>query len=142
MARPSKAPASRVAPAPEGPPATGPVHVLILGAGGREHAIGWKLKQAKRCGKIWFSPGNGGTREVGTNVDLPFDPVNTKNADAIARFCRENKVGLVVIGPEDPLCAGLADRLAAPGRAVFGPVAEAAKLEGDKAWAKDLMRGR
>ncbi|BAM02457.1 phosphoribosylamine--glycine ligase [Phycisphaera mikurensis] len=126
---------------PDGPPKTGPVHVLLLGAGGREHAIGWKLKQAERCGKIWFAPGNGGTREVGTNVDLPFDPVNTKNVDAIDRFCRENGIGLVVIGPEDPLCAGLADRLAAPGRAVFGPVAEAAKLEGDKAWAKDLMRG-
>ena len=137
MARPAK----KNAPAPDGPPATGPVNVLLLGAGGREHAIGWKLKQANRCGKLFFSPGNGGTRDLGTNVNLPFDPVNTKNADAIDRFCRENKVGLVVIGPEDPLCGGLADRLAAPGRAVFGPTADAARLEGDKAWAKDLMRG-
>lgn len=141
MARP-RSPRTASSPAESaGPPATGPVHVLLIGAGGREHAIGWKLKQSKRCGKLHFAPGNGGTRDLGVNVNLSFDPVNTKNADAIDRYCRENNIGLVVIGPEDPLCAGLADRLAAPGRAVFGPVAEAARLEGDKAWSKELMRG-
>ncbi len=117
-----------------------PVNILILGSGGREHALGWKLKQSKRCAKIYFGPGNGGTREVGTNVPLSPMPVITKNVDEIDRFCRQNNIGLVVIGPEDPLCAGLADRLAAPGRHVFGPVAEAAKLEGDKAFAKELMK--
>jgi len=118
-----------------------PINVLIIGSGGREHAIGWKLKQSKRCGKLFFAPGNGGTASLGTNVaDLPCDPVNTKNADAIDYFCRQNKITLVVIGPEDPLAGGLADRLQREGRHVFGPVAAAARLEADKAWAKQLMR--
>ncbi len=116
------------------------VNTLIIGGGGREHALGWKLRQSKRCGRLYFAPGNGGTAALGENVSLPVEPVNTKNADAIDWFCRENKVDLVVIGPEDPLCAGLADRLARPGRWVFGPTADAARLEADKAFAKQLMR--
>ncbi|MEO1236757.1 MAG: phosphoribosylamine--glycine ligase, partial [Planctomycetota bacterium] len=118
----------------------GPMNVLILGAGGREHALGWKLKQSKRCKKLYFAPGNGGTAQLGTNVDLKIEPVDTKNVDAIDYFCRHHDIGLVVIGPEDPLCGGLADRLAAPGRFIFGPTQDAARLEGDKAFAKDLMK--
>ena len=117
-----------------------PTHVLILGSGGREHALGWKLKQSKNCGKVYFAPGNGGTKAIGPSVDLPFDPVSTKHVDAIDYFCRQNKVELIVVGPEDPLCAGIVDRLQKPGRWVFGPTAEAARLEGDKAHAKKLMR--
>ena len=117
-----------------------PVNVLILGSGGREHALGWKLKQSKRCGKLYFAPGNGGTDALGQNVPLSIDKVDTKSVDAIDYFARQNDVGLIVIGPEDPLATGLADRLAKPGRAVFGPVAAAARLEADKAWAKQLMR--
>ncbi len=117
-----------------------PINVLLLGSGGREHALGWKLKQSPRCGKLYFAPGNGGTDALGENVDLAFDPVNTKNVDAIDYFCRHHDVSLVVIGPEDPLCGGLADRLAKPGRWVFGPTANAARLEGDKAFSKELMR--
>ncbi len=117
------------------------VNALILGSGGREHALGWKLKQSKRCGKLYFAPGNGGTASLGENRnDLPFDPVNTKNADAIDYFCRHNDISLIVIGPEDPLCGGLADRLARPGRYVFGPVKAGARLEADKAFSKQLMR--
>ncbi|GAB4108642.1 MAG: phosphoribosylamine--glycine ligase [Phycisphaeraceae bacterium] len=117
------------------------VNVLVLGSGGREHALGWKIKRSKRCGKLFFAPGNGGTASLGTNVrDLPYEPVNTKNADAIDFFCRQNEISLVVIGPEDPLCAGLADRLARPGRYVFGPVQAGARLEADKAFSKQLMR--
>ena len=116
-------------------------NILVIGAGGREHALGWKLKQSKKCGKLFFAPGNGGTARLGTNVRLDIEPVNTKNVDAIDYFCRQNDVGLVVIGPEDPLCQGLADRLARPGRCVFGPVQSGARLEGDKAFAKQLMRG-
>ena len=119
---------------------TEPMNVLILGSGGREHALGWKIKQSKFCKKLFFGPGNGGTREVGTNVALDPMPVTTKNVDDIDRFCRKNDIGLVVIGPEDPLCGGLADRLAKPGRFVFGPVAAAAKLEGDKSYAKEIMK--
>ena len=115
-------------------------NVLILGAGGREHALGWKLKQSPKVGKLYFAPGNGGTAQIGEN--LPIDPttVTTKLVDEIDYFCRHNGVTLVVIGPEDPLAQGLADRLAKLGRHVFGPVAAGARLEADKAYAKDLMR--
>ncbi|MFW6336215.1 MAG: phosphoribosylamine--glycine ligase [Phycisphaeraceae bacterium] len=116
-------------------------NVLILGSGGREHALGWKLKQSKSCGKIFFGPGNGGTDAIGKNVELNADKVDTKTVDAIDYFCRHNKIDLVVIGPEDPLCGGMVDRLQRPGRYVFGPSKEAARLEGDKAYAKQLMRG-
>ncbi len=124
------------------PTDSAPIHTLLLGSGGREHALGWKLKQSPRCGDLYFAPGNGGTASLGRNVDLPFDPVNTKNADAIDYFARQHNIRLIVIGPEDPLCAGLADRLQKYDKArwVFGPVAAAARLEGDKAFSKDLMR--
>ncbi len=116
------------------------VNVLIIGSGGREHALGWKLRQSPRCGKLYCAPGNAGTATVGENVKLTIEPVNTKNVDAIDYFCRQHDVKLIVIGPEDPLAAGLADRLRRPGRWVFGPTAEAARLEADKAYAKTLMR--
>ncbi|MGB0767486.1 MAG: phosphoribosylamine--glycine ligase [Phycisphaeraceae bacterium] len=115
-------------------------NVLILGAGGREHALGWKLKQSPKVGKLYFAPGNGGTAQIGEN--LPIDPgaVTTKLVDEIDYFCRHNDIDMVVIGPEDPLAGGLADRLAAPGRHVLGPVQAGARLEADKAYAKELMR--
>lgn len=112
---------------------------LVIGGGGREHALGWKLKQSPRCGRLSFAPGNGGTAAIGQNVALAFDPVNAKNVDAIDYFCRHNQVELIIIGPEDPLGQGLADRLVRPGRRVFGPPQEAARLEADKAFAKQLM---
>ncbi len=116
------------------------MNILVIGNGGREHVLGWKLKQSPQCDRLFFAPGNGGTDSVGQNVVLPFEPVNTKNADSIDYFCRQNKVEMVVIGPEDPLAGGLADRLARPGRLVFGPTADAARIEADKAVAKQLMR--
>lgn len=119
---------------------TNSVNILVLGSGGREHALGWKLKQSRRCGKLFFAPGNGGTEALGENVSLSIEKVDTRSVDAIDYFARQNDVGLIVIGPEDPLAGGLADRLARPGRCVFGPVAAGARLEADKAWAKQLMR--
>ncbi len=116
------------------------MNILIIGSGGREHALGWKLKQSPRCGRLFFAPGNAGTARLGTNVPLKADKIDTKAVDAIDFFCRQEKIELIVIGPEDPLAQGLADRLARPGRHVFGPVAAAARLEADKAWAKQLMR--
>jgi phosphoribosylamine--glycine ligase len=117
------------------------MNIMIIGSGGREHALGWRLKQSKDCGRLYFAPGNGGTAELGENT--PFNPekVDTKTVDAIDYFCRQNKIDLIIIGPEDPLAQGLADRLARPGRYIFGPVQDAARLEGDKAYAKQLMRG-
>lgn len=116
------------------------LNILVIGSGGREHALGWKLKKSKRCGKLFFAPGNAGTASLGQNVDLPYEPVNTKNADAIDWFCRQNDVELIVIGPEDPLAGGLADRLQREGRSIFGPVAAGARLEADKSYAKQMMR--
>ena len=116
------------------------MNILILGSGGREHALGWKLKQSPKCGELYFAPGNAGTAQLGTNLDINPEKVDTKTVDAIDYFCRHNDVSLVVIGPEDPLAHGMADRLAHESRAIFGPIAAAARLEGDKAFSKDVMR--
>ncbi len=125
------------------------MNILVIGSGGREHALGWKLKQSPKCDKLFFAPGNGGTASLGENVSLATEPVNTKTVDAIAYFCREHKIGLVVVGPEDPLADGLVDQLTAACQAlsqgkpipvIFGPVQAAAQLEADKAFAKKLMR--
>jgi len=120
-------------------------NVLIIGGGGREHAIGGKLSRSKRCGKLYFAPGNAGTAALGENVELPVDRVDTKAGDAIDYFCRQQRIGLVVIGPEEPLAQGLVDRLnqsayAKEGGLVFGPEQAAAQLEADKAHAKQMMR--
>lgn len=125
---------------PKPTPIDTPTNVLIIGSGGREHALGWKLKQSPKVKKVFFAPGNGGTAQIGQNVPLNCDTVNTKLVDEINYFCRDHKVGMIVIGPEDPLAGGLADRLAKPGRHVFGPTKDGARLEADKAFAKDLMR--
>jgi phosphoribosylamine--glycine ligase len=116
------------------------VNVLIIGAGGREHALGWKLSQSPRCGRLAFAPGNAGTARLGDNLSLKIEPVTTKVADDLAYYCRHHDIGLVVIGPEDPLAQGLTDRLQKLGLKVFGPTQAAARLEADKAFAKDVMR--
>ena len=121
-------------------------NVLIIGSGGREHALGWKLRQSKGLGQLYFAPGNAGTATIGKNVELPVEPVDTRTGDAIDYFCRQHGIGLVVVGPEDPLAEGLVDRLhestyAKQGGLVFGPTQAAAQLEADKAYAKQLMRG-
>ncbi|MEM9414000.1 MAG: phosphoribosylamine--glycine ligase [Planctomycetota bacterium] len=125
---------------PKPSPIDTPTNVLIIGSGGREHAIGWKLKQSPKTKKLFFAPGNGGTAKLGENVPFNCDTVTTKLVDDINYFCRDNNITMIVIGPEDPLAAGLADRLAKPGRHVFGPTKDGARLEADKAFAKDLMR--
>ena len=92
-----------------------PVNTLIIGSGGREHALGWKLSQSPNCGKLYFAPGNGGTASLGENLDFDPDKVDTKLVDDIDYFCRHHDVELIVIGPEDPLAQGLADdRLSHP----------------------------
>ena len=107
---------------------------LIVGSGGREHAFGWALAQDPRIGKIWFAPGNAGTAEVGNNLSLAATDV-----EGIARWAEQERPGLVVVGPEAPLCAGLADRLRSLGLRVFGPGKEGARLEGSKSFCKDLL---
>jgi len=116
------------------------MNILVIGSGGREHALGWKLKSSPKCDKLYFAPGNAGTAELGENLSINADTVDTKTVDEIDYFCRHNDIGLVVIGPEDPLSQGLADRLAHESRVIFGPTAAASRLEGDKSYAKELMR--
>ena len=125
---------------PKPVPIDTPANILIIGSGGREHALGWKLKQSPKTKKLFFAPGNGGTATLGQNVPFNCDIVNTKLIDELNYFCRDNNITMIVIGPEDPLAQGLADRLAKPGRHVFGPLKAGARLEADKAFAKELMR--
>jgi phosphoribosylamine--glycine ligase len=106
--------------------------VLLIGSGGREHALAWKLAQSPRLSKLYASPGNPGIAQHAECVDV--EPHN------IVGFAREENIGLVVIGPEQPLVEGLADRLREQGVLVFGPSAAAAQLEGSKGFTKDLCR--
>ncbi len=111
--------------------------VLVVGSGGREHALAWRLRQSPTVERVYVAPGNGGTaREAGMeNVDLSV----ADHAGLIA-FCRDNGVDLVVVGPEQPLAAGLTDAMAEAGIACFGPSAKAAQLEGSKAFSKDFLK--
>jgi phosphoribosylamine--glycine ligase len=111
------------------------MNVLLIGSGGREHAIAWKLAQSKDLTKLYIAPGNPGTAQCGQNI-----PIGADDADELLDFARQNDVGLVVVGPEDPLAAGLVDAFEAAGIKAFGPSAGAAQLEADKAFAKQLMR--
>ncbi len=109
------------------------MNILLLGSGGREHALAWKLAQSSACDKLFAAPGNPGVAEHAELVPLDV----TDHAAAVA-FCEANRIGLVVIGPEAPLVDGLADSLRAAGFAVFGPSRLAAQLEGSKGFTKDL----
>ncbi len=113
-------------------------NVLLFGNGGREHALAWKLRQSPRLGELWLAdPPNAGLERLGRRPDEPLD---MRNAFRMQRWCDRNAIDLVVIGPEAPLAAGLADALATPERLVFGPSQAAARLESDKGFAKQLMR--
>ena len=109
------------------------MNVLLIGGGGREHALAWKLKQSPLLDRLYCAPGNAGIAEVAEIVKLDIG-----DHDGVASFCKEKDVGLVVIGPEAPLVAGLTDDLEAQGIKVFGPSRAAAQLEGSKGFTKDL----
>lgn len=109
--------------------------VLLIGSGGREHAIAWKLKQSKQLGNLYIAPGNAGTATCGQNVAIADDDVT-----GLVDFAKAHKVGLVVVGPEDPLSMGVVDAMEAAGIKAFGPSGAAAQLEADKAFAKQMMR--
>ncbi len=109
------------------------MNVLLIGSGGREHALAFKLVQSRKLAQLFIAPGNAGTAELGENVTMDV----TAHKEVIA-FCLENKIDLVVIGPEAPLVAGLADDLRAAKIAVFGPNKDAAQLEGSKSFTKVL----
>mgnify|MGYP000072577106 FL=1 len=111
------------------------MNILVLGSGGREHAITWALAKSPRCSEIYIAPGNGGTAELGTNIKS----LNIEDGNAVLDFVRQNDVELVVIGPEAPLVKGVADVLREAGIAVFGPDAQGAQLEGSKTYSKEFM---
>jgi phosphoribosylamine--glycine ligase len=109
------------------------LNLLLIGSGGREHALAWALAASPRLGRLYCAPGNAGIAEHADCVGL-----DVRDHAAVVRFCRERAVGLVVIGPEAPLVAGLADDLRAAGIAAFGPGKAAARLEGSKQFTKAL----
>jgi phosphoribosylamine--glycine ligase len=109
--------------------------VLIIGSGGREHALAWKLAASPRVTALYCAPGNPGIAQVADLV-----PIGVMEFAKIEKFVRQNGIELVVVGPEDPLAGGLVDQLQKAGVKVFGPNREAAQLEGDKWFAKELMR--
>jgi phosphoribosylamine--glycine ligase len=111
------------------------MNILLVGSGGREHALAAALRRSPRCGTLFVAPGNPGTAAVAENV-----AVDVSDHAAVIAFCRTMGVGLVVVGPEAPLVAGLADALEAAGIRCFGPSAAAARLEGSKAYTKELCR--
>jgi phosphoribosylamine---glycine ligase len=110
------------------------VNVLLVGAGGREHALAWKIAQSPRLGELHAAPGNPGIAAIGS-----CHPLRSDDSEALLGLCREVGIDLVVVGPEAPLVAGLADHLRHAGIAVFGPGAAAARIEGSKSFAKDVM---
>lgn len=111
------------------------VSVLLIGSGGREHAMAWKIAQSTLLDKLWIAPGNPGTAQHGSNVQL-----DTGNFDELYRFVEEKGIGLVVVGPEKPLVDGIADYLDEKGVPVFGPSKIPAQLEGSKEFAKLFMK--
>lgn len=109
--------------------------ILIIGSGGREHAIGWKVAQSPRAGQIFFAPGNGGTAQIGTNIDIKA--VDIKK---LIKFAKKEKIGLTLALPDDPLALGIVDEFQKHGLRIWGPTKAAARLESSKAFAKDFMR--
>jgi phosphoribosylamine--glycine ligase len=113
------------------------VIILVVGSGGREHALAWKLKQSPGVDRIFCAPGNGGTEEIGENIEIKAGDLS-----ALVRFAKENRVDLTVVGPDDSLAAGIADVFEDEGLRIFGPTKSAARLESSKIFAKELMRAQ
>jgi phosphoribosylamine---glycine ligase len=122
------------------------MRVLLIGSGGREHAIAWKLLQSPRLTRLFVAPGNAGTAQIAENVDLRVPPGTASAAEiaayleAAVRLAHHRNVDLAFVAPDDPLAWGLVDALEAAGVAAFGPSRAAARLEASKSWAKDLMQ--
>ena len=111
--------------------------ILIIGGGGREHALAWKLRQSPHTERIFCAPGNAGTAEIAENVTIAANDL-----EALVRFAKENGVDLTVVGPDDPLAAGIVDLFTSEKLRVFGPDKSAARIESSKIFAKELMRAQ
>jgi len=111
--------------------------ILVIGSGGREHALAWKLRQSPHAERIFCAPGNAGTAEIGENVAIP-----ASDLEALVGFAKENCVDLTVVGPDDPLAAGIVDLFAAEKLRAFGPTKLAARIEASKVFATELMRAQ
>ncbi len=111
-----------------------PIDILLLGSGGRESALAWKISQSPLLGKLYIAPGNGGTTQYGTNVDM-----SPTDFDAIDKFVTDNGIKMIVVGNEDPLVKGIYDRFADSDILVVGPSRAGAALEGSKDFAKQFM---
>jgi phosphoribosylamine--glycine ligase len=111
--------------------------ILVIGSGGREHALAWKLRQSPQAERIFCAPGNAGTAEISENVAIP-----PSDLQALARFAKENRIDLTVVGPDDALAAGIVDLFAAEKLRAFGPTKSAARVEASKIFAKELMRAQ
>ena len=109
--------------------------ILVIGGGGREHALAWKLKQSPDVDRIFCAPGNAGTAQIAENVAIP-----STDLPALARFAKETRLDLTVVGPDDPLAAGIVDLFFAEKLRIFGPTRSAARIESSKIFAKELMR--
>ena len=109
--------------------------ILIIGSGGREHAVGWKIKQSGRCGEIFFAPGNAGTLSLGMNVDIKATDI-----EGLLSFAKKESINLTLALPDDPLALGVVNLFRENGLRIFGPTKEAAMLESSKAFAKNFMR--
>src|SRR5262245_9199133 len=111
------------------------MNVLVIGKGGREHALVWKLAQSPRVERVYCAPGNAGTAVDGVNV-----PIEINDFDGLIRFAKKENIVLTVVGPEDPLSQGIVDQFQKAGLPIFGPTKAAAQLEASKVYAKKLMR--
>jgi len=109
--------------------------ILVIGSGGREHALTWKLRRSPQVERIFCAPGNSGTSEIAENVAIPATDLK-----GLLRFAKENRIGLTVVGPDDPLAAGIVDLFATEKLRAFGPTKSAARIEASKIFAKELMR--
>ncbi|MDR2114809.1 MAG: phosphoribosylamine--glycine ligase [Planctomycetaceae bacterium] len=114
------------------------MNILVIGSGGREHALAWKLAQSSRAGRIFVAPGNAGTATDGTDIENV--PIKETNFPELIKFAKENKIGLTVVGPEIPLCAGIVDAFQSEKLRIFGPNKAAAQIEGSKVFCKEILR--
>ena len=111
------------------------MRVLVIGSGGREHALVWKIKQSPKVEKIFCAPGNAGTSEIADNIPIAADDIG-----GLLQFALKKEIGLTVVGPEQPLVMGIVDQFELKGLRIFGPNAIAAELEGSKSFSKDIMQ--